>query len=142
MRTFILHLPRPPKVLSPNAGKAAWRNRMSGKMYSKTIEATTNFRQLWKLEARNNPGYWEWTTPQRAGISIVYGTKGAKSAPDEYCPRDVLNAVASLKAGIDGLIDAKVLPGDSYVVLEIRGVSIDPKRRDVRVQIDALGVAS
>lgn len=30
-----------------------------------------------------------------------------------YAPRDVQNAIAALKAGIDGMADAGIIPGDS-----------------------------
>jgi len=40
--------------------------------------------------------------------------RGLKPKPIVYRPLDTMNAIAALKAAIDGIVDAGVLPGDSH----------------------------
>jgi Holliday junction resolvase RusA-like endonuclease len=47
-----------------------------------------------------------------------------------YYPRDIDNALASLKAAIDGIVDAKVIPSDSAKYLSIGKITIHAGQKD------------
>lgn len=95
---FTCVLPLPSRDVSQNA-RGHW---------SKLARATQQARMLAKHRFRSaKPGDW---IQQPVRLEVVYrcpyGSRG-------YCPRDAQNAIGALKAAIDGMVDAGVVPDDS-----------------------------
>lgn len=107
--------PLPPQACSPN-GYKHWRTVSAAKREQ---------RQEWNLLAQSllNRRDCRWGAPGRATATIEVGIKGARGT-GLYAPRDEANALAALKAAIDGIIDAGVLPDDSRKHLRIGGITI------------------
>lgn len=97
-RSFSVDLPLPPKLLSPNV-RAHW---------AKKHRATRDHRYDCAMLARSTkPKGWE-----ACAVSLEVEYRCARDALG-YVARDVQNAMAALKAAIDGLIDAGIAPNDS-----------------------------
>ena len=104
-----LILPLPPAALSPNASspwnpKAKWFRIDARKQYREAC-SWCGFAEImgWKL----NEGW----NPARVRMTETYRISGKRK-------RDVRNLFAAFKAGEDGLVDARILPGDDDSVLE------------------------
>lgn len=100
MTTLVVVLPLPPKALSPNmASSRHWRHRH---------KATAEYRLLSKYAfQRARPLGWN---EKRVRIDMDYRHS---SKSHGYRPRDAQNAIASVKAAIDGFVDAGMTPSDS-----------------------------
>lgn len=94
---FTAELPLPPDELSPNK-RSHWAAK---------ARATKAYREAcaWAFKAAM-PKSWQ---PCAVVIDVEYR---AHRACGGYHPRDLQNAVAALKAGVDGAIDAAVIPSD------------------------------
>lgn len=63
-----------------------------------------------------------------ATLTVVYGTAPVKlSDAPRYRPRDIDNAVASIKPAIDGLVSGGAIVDDSFKHLTAISLSIDPR---------------
>ncbi len=97
---FSIRLDLPPAILSPNRSGAKRAARAAAvKRYRSSCgwAAKAFMPKLWA------PG------PVRIDVTYCAGKKAAG-----YVPHDTQNAITSLKAGIDGLVDAGVMPTDSH----------------------------
>jgi hypothetical protein len=104
-------VPLPPRDLSPN--------RTRNTHWSRKSSAVSDYRQLVAIHARNaTPSAWE--TPATARVSLIFGLKNTDQG-DRACyhPKDADNALASFKAGIDGMVDSGLLESDRWENLEI-----------------------
>lgn len=99
-KTFFARLPLPPVALSPNrTSHAHWRYR-----HAATGEYRMTARSCFN---RDKPRDWVSSHVQVAMHYFCCKTS------DGYRPKDVQNAMASIKAGIDGMVDANIVPDDS-----------------------------
>lgn len=82
------------------------------------------YRLYVKLEALNAARLAKWRAPTKTLLRLRVGLKVASYADKQrYRPQDIDNAVACLKAAIDGLRDADVIQGDTWehLALEVEG---------------------
>lgn len=95
---FTAELPLPPKALSPNKSGTHWAVR---------ARATKKYREdcAWAFKAAM-PKSWI-----KCAVAIRVEYRAPKGC-NAYVAHDVANAMSSLKAGIDGAIDAGVIPSD------------------------------
>jgi predicted metal-dependent phosphoesterase TrpH len=100
MTSFICRLPLPPSDLSPNrASHAHWRLR-----HGATDEYRMIARSCFK---RDKPAGW---AASHVELEMhYYCTKASRG----YRPKDVQNALAAIKAAVDGMVDAGVVANDS-----------------------------
>lgn len=122
MDRLVIVLPLPPKVLSPNARPRTWhaKNKATGRYRHAACLAT---------QLANHPRrQWQHVTAQ----ATFYWPAPAR--------RDVLNAEASLKAAYDGIVDAGLIPDDSYEILRHLPAKfdIDPRRPRVEITITSI----
>jgi len=105
-----LLLPLPPRALSPNA-RPHWAQRAhAAREYAHTV----NF-ETWDQLSLERPRF------KRASLVVFFivGNRGHLYR-DEYRPADADNALASFKAGIDGLVRSDVLLADDAEHLAVR----------------------
>ena len=102
--TLTIEIPLPSRACSPNTYKH-WRTRGRG---AKELRE-------WAFMAA-----MEKNAPMmQAPVRVSHTWYMAKRGPDDcYRPIDAGNAQASLKAAIDGLVDAKLIPGDNHKQLK------------------------
>lgn len=105
-------LPLPHKDLSANTNKG-WRRIASLKK---------DYRLLAMVLGKNAIQEQKWHSPERVSMSVEFAIKGSRGVG--YAPRDEANALTSVKAGIDGLIDAGVVVDDDRRHLTVAGISI------------------
>lgn len=105
-----LGLPLPPRELSPN-GRKHWIAKAGG------VKA---YRDNVAVIALSAVREWHWKAPERATLILTFCLKdrpaplGGLDRAAHYHPRDQDNALASFKAGLDGLRDAGVVRGDEW----------------------------
>lgn len=99
LAAFRVDLPLPDRILSPNA-HVHWREKVDA------IKGARAHACYWFR--REKPKLW---THCPVVISVIYSYGGGDGG---YRPRDVQNAIASLKPAIDGMVDAGVVPDDSH----------------------------
>jgi hypothetical protein len=97
---LVVELPPVPRELSPNV-------RMQALHRAPHVAKYREDARLAALAAGAPPEPWECVV-----ISISFGTANCRKL-GVWMPRDRDNALASLKAGIDGIRDAKVFVDDS-----------------------------
>lgn len=97
---FICRLPLPPTDLSPNMTSSRhWRLRHA---------ATGEYRMIARgCFKRDMPRGW---SANQVELTMEYFCTRASRG---YRPLDVMNALASIKAAVDGMVDAGVVPDDS-----------------------------
>ena len=125
-------VPLPPRELSPN--------RTRNEHWSGKSEAVAAYRQLAMVQAHNAAVTVQWTNPAKCRVSLVFGLKD-QSVADKACyhPRDADNAVASVKALVDGMVDAMVLESDRWANMELGSVTADKLRpASVYVTVEAV----
>lgn len=122
--------PLPPRALSPNvrshwAAKAAWVES-----YAATVAYAATAARV------AHPGGWQ--TAGKVRISLLFGTKVAKHERLAFARcRDVDNALASFKAGIDGLVRAGIMPDDGHRFVAYGDLDIEPSQGPwVRVKVE------
>jgi crossover junction endodeoxyribonuclease RusA len=110
----------PPRELSPNV-RSHW---------AKKARAVKYYRMLAFIEARN------------ASRSTERGWERAEFRTTWYLPdarrRDPDNLMASMKAGIDGIVQAGVLTDDRYLVIHPPTLTIDRARPRVEITIEEI----
>lgn len=108
------NVPLPPRELSPN-GRHHWskKNRAVG-VYREEVG--------WRAKAMKSTG-----VPDVAmRVSLRFCLKGGRRE-HRYQPTDCDNALASFKAGLDGMRDAKLLVADTNKWLQLGTVEITSK---------------
>lgn len=108
---FLCRLPLPPEALSPNrASHAHWRYRH---------KATAEYRMIAKgCFNRDKPPGWH---AEAVVIELDYYCCRESQG---YRPRDVSNALSSVKAAIDGMVDAGVVANDSAKYVQWAGIRL------------------
>lgn len=118
-------LPLPPKQLSPN-GRSHWRSKAKAvKSYRTRAAEEAMVAAYENPEARRN---MPWS---HATIAIAYYHRTSRFADSD-------NIVASLKAGIDGLVDGGLLTDDRDVTYLPVTRLVDGKNPRVEVTIQEL----
>jgi len=95
-----IRIPPPPKALAPHA---------NGNSHFPKSNATKEHRQIAKLLSHGKP-----KIKGAVRVEIVWNMAPDKNA---YHPLDIQNAIASLKAAMDGIVDSGVLEGDSHTTV-------------------------
>jgi crossover junction endodeoxyribonuclease RusA len=95
---FTVELPLPPRELSPNV-------RLFWAIKAKATKAARSEAWYWFRQAK--PANWE---PVPIRIDVEYNCPKQATG---YRPRDSMNGIAAMKAQIDGMVDAGVIPDDS-----------------------------
>lgn len=97
MKTITINIPVPPRELRPNASSpgAWWRKTRMTKIYRKTVA----------IIAMAGP------RPKLKEAEILFTLRLGKGCKQQ----DPDNVLASLKAAVDGLVDAGVLAGDRQI---------------------------
>lgn len=117
--SIVIVLPLPPRILSPNCPVASFRGRMmryaATKKQKETARAATE-------EAANG---MRWN---RASYSAVFYHRTVRR-------RDDVNHLAMLKAAIDGVILAGLLPDDDREHLHTTGAEFKVDRNCPRVEL-------
>ncbi len=122
MRVVRFEIDLPPKVLSPNLAQ--------GVHWGRKGPAAREYRALAMVRCREAANGKRFG---RARISFLFGLRDRRPAAvrredARYHPSDFDNAVGSLKALIDGIVDAGVIPDDSWRHLECGEVRCDFER--------------
>jgi hypothetical protein len=98
LRLFVAELDLPPQMLSPNVTPGHWAMKRA---------ATRKYRRdCGVIFLRSKPRGWT------ACAVVIDVTFVCPPGSPGYMPKDVQNAIASLKANIDALTDARVIPDD------------------------------
>lgn len=92
-----IRIPPPPKALAPHA---------NGNSHFPKSNATKEHRQIAKLLSHGKQ-----KIKGAVRVEIVWNMAPDKNA---YHPLDIQNAIASLKAAMDGVVDAGVIEKDSH----------------------------
>ena len=116
--TLTIELPLPPRECSSNRSHDHWRGRAA---------AAREYREVCRWLAYQAAQDAKWQAPLHATISLEFGVKGSRRE-GRYAPRDEANAIASFKAGQDGLCDAGVLLSDRAGHLAQGRIHIDSKQ--------------
>jgi hypothetical protein len=104
-------LPLPPVDCKQNTHKH-WRQKGAAiKLYRQEAMLLTMAAKPWVPFAGPVVVSHEWFmhVPHKEQIGLV---------PKRYRPLDIGNAIGALKAAIDGIVDAGLIPGDSHKVLK------------------------
>lgn len=96
--TFEVLLPLPPREVSPN-GRHHWAVKARATKLAR--------REAWYWFRNAMPKHW---FPVPITLDVVYRCPRQARG---YKPKDVQNAIGALKASIDGMVDAGVVPDDS-----------------------------
>lgn len=129
----------PPQALSPNVG-GHWGPKLGPKIQyrdeAETICTGALNLEAWKKDRR-------WLVPTRVRLTFAFGTAhlhdvtGRTIRDDRYRPTDPDNALASLKAAIDGCRRAGLMKDDRHAFVEYAPVSIDDEQGPwVRVTVE------
>lgn len=124
----------PPRALSPNTSRssARWHKQSHVKAYRQYVAA------LGRLAKPR------WKAPARAKLTLMFclkddaGTLGRIQRSQFYHPRDQDNALASFKAGLDGIRDAGLIRGDEWDAVQIVVAMTKERGPFVEVQIEAV----
>lgn len=122
---FRVELPLPPKILSPNV-RAHWAVKSSATKRERAAAA-------WVFKFRKPKGW----TPVPIEIDVEY--RCPKDAGG-YIAQDEQNAKAALKATIDGMVDAGIIPTDSHKWLSWGAFSLVTTKRDPAFKARGEGV--
>jgi crossover junction endodeoxyribonuclease RusA len=122
--TFTVILTLPPSACSQNS-RCHWSER---------ARATSAYRkEAWAMFLQAKPRDWT-RRPVKLQVHMRYG-RGSRG----YKPQDVQNAIGALKAAIDGMVDAGIVPDDSAQWVSWGEVSIKEEKGCVGfVAIDVL----
>lgn len=106
---YLFEFPWPPAALSPNA-RGHWFDR------AKTVhDYRTACRILARAQMALRPGAYPLPAPVRMHLQFHPPRRGRYDAD---------NLVARFKAGIDGMVDARLLHGDDAANLVLEGVIV------------------
>ena len=125
-REFSCTLPLPPKALSPNVS-SHWGSR---------AKATRGCRHdAWVAFLQAKPK--DWPEDREVEVDIEYR---CCRKIEGYIAFDQANALAALKAYIDGMVDAKVVKNDSRKMLRIAHMELFTRATDKPVKERGPGV--
>jgi hypothetical protein len=113
-----IKLPLPPAALSANPrGTPHWRTKQDAKVA---------YRELATAHTKNAMHAHGFSAPfqHRVKVVITFGTLGRKFNRNTYAPKDEGNAVQSLKAAFDGVVNGGLLADDESRYLTIGEVII------------------
>jgi hypothetical protein len=120
--SFEIEIPLPPKECSPNY-RGHWRVQGRAKSGYRGVvswEVSQILREL-----KNTSSYRFPVSKIRIDALFYLNQKqGDPFSESYYFPRDEDNAIASLKAAIDGLVDAGVIANDSRNYMEFGAVKL------------------
>ena len=122
LRTLIIEVDLPQRECSPNS-TAHWRLKYEAKQRAKTEARIEGLRAAKKAKL---------TTALNSPVTLTaefYMCRG-KYSYIHYHPRDEDNAIASLKASIDGLTESGAICGDAAKNLKIGGVRLYSKANE------------
>lgn len=119
--TLTATIPLPPDALSPNA-RVHWSVRAK---HTKRHR----FAAFVAIAAAKREAKWQGKRPVEIDIEYRCHAKA-----QGYKPRDVQNAISSLKAALDGLADAGIVGSDAAHWLRIGRVSLLTRASDKRVK--------
>lgn len=126
-----VELPLPARELSPNA-HIHWREK-----HRATVAAR---KSSWYWFQRSLPKAWRHAPVL---LDVIYRYATLQSG---YRPRDVQNAIAALKPAIDGMVDAGVVPDDSWEWVQWGRVQIvrciAGEQPGVRIEVRQMATAS
>jgi hypothetical protein len=97
-----LTIPLPPSGCSPNTYKH-WRV---------VAKAKKEYREAARLICLSILGREVWRSPIKIHATFDMGPSPTKQLL--YRPRDIANAISSLKSAVDGFVDAGLVPDDSH----------------------------
>ena len=117
----------PPDALSPN-GRLHWSARARATKRHR-FEAGVAFQSAKRLH--------NWKAGAPVIVDIEYRCH-AKAAG--YKPKDITNALASLKASFDGMVDAGIVPSDAAKWVELGKVTLYTRARDPALLANGPGV--
>lgn len=120
-------IPLPPDELSPNV-RVHWAARAKA-------TKSHRFSAFVALSAAKRAANWHAKRPVEIDIEYRCHAKA-----QGYKPRDVQNAISSLKAALDGLADAGIVGSDAAYWLRIGRVSLLTRASDKRVKALGPGV--
>lgn len=138
LATLTITAPLPPKELSPNRARGQhWgtKSRCAGD-YRRTIAMLAMSERIqWERRRLN-----QWVPAELARISLEFGIRNPviRGFDVAYRPKDTDNAIASFKAGQDGLRDAGVIFDDDYLHLERGTVRINPETEGLVIRVEVL----
>lgn len=112
-------LPLPPRILSPNCPIASFRGRMM------RAAAAKKQKRIAKESAEDAMRGERW---QKASVKAVFYCKTKRR-------RDDVNALATLKASYDGVIEAGLLPDDDRDHLRTEGAEFRIDKEWPRVEL-------
>lgn len=116
--TFDVVLPLPPKELGANF-KCHWATRS---------RATRKYRlDCYRAALAARPKGWEGTHPIE--LDVLYK---AFRGCGGYAPKDLTNAIHSLKPAFDGIVDAGVMPSDAKRWLSLGSVNLITTAREAK----------
>jgi crossover junction endodeoxyribonuclease RusA len=118
---MILRFPLPPSDLSPNA-RVHWAKRA---VVVREYRETVGFSALAQMQAQEAA---KATGPVAISITFCHSDKRR---------RDWDNLLASFKAGLDGLVDAKAIMGDSTSEIVCLSLATDHRDNCVIVGIES-----
>lgn len=122
--SFIARLSLPPDALSPNrVSSQHWRYRQ---------KATKAYRKAcWAAIRAARPAYW---TAKAVSVAMDYYCCRESRG---YKPRDAQNALSAIKAAVDGMVDAGVVPSDAKKFVEWWGLRLHSTRHDLKMALSA-----
>ena len=121
--TFTTSLP--PRGCSPNRSDH----------WSGAYTAKRDYREeVWADAAVAGASHLRWAA---ARISLTFGTH-RRPGDGRYHPTDRDNAVASFKAGQDGIVDTGLIEDDAFAHLEIGEIVIDPTQYGVTIVLERI----
>ncbi len=107
------------KIRGPLPSPDCAHNSRAHYMAKARAVATLRDQTGWAARSMAQSVSWRGTKPVE--IDIVYACfRGCLG----YQPRDVMNAMDAIKAGIDGLVDAGVMPDDTRRFLRIGSIDL------------------
>lgn len=118
-----LLLPFPPRQLSPNA-RVERHNR---------AEFVARYRRNCHDLAASERALWPRKTFPWSRVSMI-----VTFVLPRYTKYDWDNLIASLKAGQDGIVDARIITDDSIKVIERIGYEVETGAWGIRVRIESL----
>jgi crossover junction endodeoxyribonuclease RusA len=130
--------PLPPKALNPNY-KGHWSEKAPAAAHYRRDVALCALQAINK-RLRSRPDAWQ-PKPSLVRVTLAFGVRppaGAFRMDSFYRPRDIDNAIASFKAGLDGLRDAEAVSNDDHRHLELGPCTIDPSSDGVVVTVEVL----
>lgn len=119
--SLVATIPLPPDALSPNA-RVHWSAR---------ARATKNHRFAAFVSLAAAKREAKWRTMRPIVLDIEYRCHAKATG---YKPKDATNALAALKAAIDGIVDAGIIGNDSARWLTLGKLDLRTRASDKKVR--------